>query len=593
MVETVRPLADVLNLLADNSAGNISAQDVRDAIISLWVNSIPLWTDVAHLQGQLVRRPDGRIYQANDTIPISSGFVVGTVGATWSAVVDGSNLITGVTAGTILTVDGSGLPTSSSISETSTRVRSVKELQIPGGGGGLTLSNLDITAQGLTIGVRDLATNSMYLPIATELTTAGTQRPVDLGLGVVQTVFSQTEQGTNIAASLSQIQFSSENTLAGTAINFSLVRPAAVADAANCNLIVRLNSHSDPNPLIDYKRDQAQSQGFTLTGQSPVITFPVPAFFPGTVDLFITIVSDDGDNLNLLGGNVDLGAGAQDIPAGTIQGRLSTPRPLAYQSEVQSTEQLQDLVAAMFTGGTHNGITFAYDDTDGFIDATVTGTTPPASGDGAVSALSINIPSTVNVGTVLNGARQITYTVTNASDIATLNLVVTVGTDVALTVPGVDGTLTDNVTLAGINTSIAGTVTFQIRGTRTGGQVIMSNTVTITIRAISADEQAYYGTRVTNDFATVALASLTAVDVQPSGSTYTISGSWPTTNFIGILEPTDRPITSIIETAFNQETLSTWTRAAAARTISGQSYDLLTQQNNGPTGTFEFRVTHG
>ena len=592
MVDTVRTLESVLNLLADNTAGNISAQDMRDAIVSLWVSSIPLWTDVAHLKGQLVHRPDGRIYEANDPVPAGTGFVVGTTGATWALVIDGSGLFPTVTAGSLLTVDSTGAPEASSISESANRVRTTKEFQVPGGGG-VILSSLDISGQGLSIGVRDLASNRMFLPVSTELTTPGTQRPVDLGLGVVTTVVSQPTENIPIAASTNQVQFSVVNTNAGTAINFSLRRPVGAADVTNCNLIVRLNSHTDANPILDYKRDQAQSQGFTLSGENPTITFPAPAFFSAATTLFITIVSDAGDNLNLLGGNVDLGAGTQNIPAGVIQGRFSTPLPLAYQSETFTTEQIQDIVAAMFTGGTHNGITFAYDDIDGFIDATVTGTTPPASADGAVSAFSINIPSTVNVGTDLNNARQITYTATNVSDIATLNLVVTVGTDVALTVPSVDGTLTQNVTLAGIDTSAAGTVTFQIRGTRTGGQVIMSNTVTVTIRAITADEQAYYGTRATNDFVTTALANLTAVDVQPSGSTYTISGSWPATHFVGILEPTDRPITSIIETAFNQETLNTWTRTAAARTISGQAYDLLVQQNNGPTGTFEFRVTHG
>ena len=593
MVDTVRTLEAIQNLLADNTAGNISAQDMRDAIISLWVSSIPAWSDVTHVKGQLIRRPDGRIYEANDPIPAGTGFIIGTTGATWVLVIDGSNSFPNVTAGSLLTVDATGVPEASSLSETTERVRSTKEFQVPGGGGGVILSNLDISGQGLIIGIRDRASNRMFLPIATELTTPGTQRPVDLGLGAVTTVVSQPTETIPIAAATNEVQFSVLNTNAGTAINFSLRRPAAAAAASNCNLIVRLNSHSDPNPILDYKRDQPQSQGFTLTGENPTITFPAPAFFTAATVLYITIVSDASDNLDLLGGNVDLGAGTQNIPAGTIQGRFSTPLPLAYQSETFNTEQIQDIVAAMFTGGTHNGITFAYDDTDGFIDATVTGTTPPASADGAVSAFSINVPSTVNVGTDLNNARQITYTVSNVSDIATLNLVVTVGTDIALTVPSVDGTLTQNVTLAGISTAVAGTVTFQIRGTRTGGQVIMSNTVTTTIRAITPDEQAYYGVRPTNDFVTVATSELTAVDVQPAGSTYTISGSWPATQYVGILEPTDRPITSIVETAFNQETLNTWTRTASARTISGQAYDLLVQQNNGPTGTFEFRVTHG
>ena len=593
MVDTVRPLATVLNLLADNASGDISAQDMRDAIISLWVNSIPLWTDVAHLQNQLVRRPDGRIYQANDAIPAATGFVVGTTGATWAAIVDGSNLITGVNEGVLLTVDASGNPTASSFTETSGRIRSTKELQVPGGGG-VILSNLDISGQGQIIGVQDLSSNRMYLPIASELVTNGTLRPVELGLAAVTDVFTQSDDSSNISSASPQVQFSNLNNIQGTAISFTLRRAVAAADANNCNLIVRLNSHTDPNPIVDYKRDQAQSQGFTLTGTDPVITFPVPAFFSSNVVIYTTIVSDDGDNLNILGATLDLGDGSQAIPAGSIQGRLSTPRPLAFQSETRTLEQFQDTVAAMFTGGTHNGIDVTYDDTDGFIDLNVTGVTPPLSSDGSVSNLSINIPSTINVGTDLNNARQITFTTTNTTDIASLTLVVTTGTDQTITVPSSDGTHTVDVTLAGIDTSSAGTVTFQLRGTRQGGQTIMSNTVTVTIRAISADEQAYYAVRATNDFATVNLSSLTAVDVQPPASTYTISGSWPATHVVGILEPADRPIISIIETAFNRETYpARWSIQTSARTINGQAYSLNTITNNGPDGSFEFRVTHG
>lgn len=218
------------------------------------------------------------------------------------------------------------------------------------------------------------------------------------------------------------------------------------------------------------------------------------------------------------------------------------------------------------------------------------GTTPTPTA--AVTNFSINIPSTVNTGADLNNQRTIQFTTANVATIATLRLEVVTGNNIDLTVPSSDGAHSQSVSLTGIDTSSAGTVTFQITGTTTGGDTIMSNMVSVTIRAVSADEQAYYGTRATNDFATVDTASLTAVDVQPPGSEYTISGSWPATQFIGILEPTDRPISSIVETAFNQETLSSWTRTASARTINGQTYDLLIQQNNGPSGNFEFRVTH-
>lgn len=598
MVDTVRPLATIQNLLADNVAGNISAQDLRDAIISLWVNTVPLWTDVAHVSGQAVRRPDGNVYQANDAIPLGSGFNIGTTGPTWSLVLDGSGKINGIASGTLITVETDGTPTASSMQELGDRMRSTKQIEAPGGGG-FILSNWDISTQGSAVGFLELASNIMYLPIASRLETDGASRPFFEAFGPVITTPSPTTATTEFAAAASIHQFEIINPNRGIANSYTVQRPPGATDATECNFTVRLNSFTDEPPLIDYKRDHPQGATFTLGPGQTTITLPSPGFFIENTRLYITVESEAGDNLRLLGQTIDIDPSGvtdnQDVPYLDTVGRVSVNTTLAYASEIRSDEQIQDLVAAMFTGGTQNGITVTYrdnDENDGVIDLTVTGGVPQPGP--SVSDFTINIPSTVNVGTDLNNQRTIAFDTVQTAQIASLDLVITTGTDQNITpLPTTDGSHSRQVTLAGIDTTAAGTVVFQIRGTTTGGQTIMSNSVTINIRAVSADEQAYYGTRATNDFATVNTNLLTAVDVQPPGSQYTISGSWPNGHTIGILEPTDRPITSIVETAFNQETLSTWTRTAAARTINGQSYDLLTQVNNGPTGTFDFRVTHG
>lgn len=595
MVDTVRPLAAIQNLLADNAAGDISAQDLRDAIISLWAQSIPVWTDVAHISGQLVRRPDGNIYIANDAIPAATGFTIGTTGATWALAIDGSGKLTGITSGRLVTVAPDGTPTQSSLEEQADRIRSTKQIEAPGGGA-FILSNWDISTQGAAVGFLERASNIMYLPIASRLETGGASRPFYELLGAVVTTPSFTTATTEFASSASVHQFETPNPARQRVDSYTVERPAGATTARNCNFAVRLGSHSAEPPLVDYKRDHPQGQTFDLGPGQTTITLPSPGFFIEDVNLFITVESEEGDNLRLLGQNVDINPGGtpnnQPVPYLELVGRTSVNTTLALQSEVRDDENIQDLVAAMFTGGTHNGITFTYDDVDGFIDATVGGGVPQPGP--SITNFSIDIPATVTTGTDLNTSRTVQFTTVQTAQIASMDLVVTVGTDQALIVPSSDGSHSQSVTLAGIDTSSAGTVTFQIRATTTGSQTIMSNSQTVTIRAVTADEQAYYGTRATNDFATVNTNLLTAVDVQPAGSTYTISGSWPNTHFIGILEPTDRPITSIIETAFNQETLSTWTRTSNARTISGQAYDLLTQQNNsGSDGTFEFRVTHG
>ncbi|QNN99848.1 hypothetical protein P67b_00089 [Ruegeria phage Tedan] len=111
MVQTVRPLATLFNLLGDNAAGDISAQDLRDAIISLWQNTVPLWTDVDHENEQVVRRVENgvtNLYQANDAIPAGTGFTVGDTGATWTLFLDGSGGTSHLTANRIPMVQTPG-----------------------------------------------------------------------------------------------------------------------------------------------------------------------------------------------------------------------------------------------------------------------------------------------------------------------------------------------------------------------------------------------------------------------------------------------------------------------------------------------------
>lgn len=262
-------------------------------------------------------------------------------------------------------------------------------------------------------------------------------------------------------------------------------------------------------------------------------------------------------------------------------------------SGVASLEQVQDVVAAMFTGGTHNGISYNYDDVAGVINSTVTGIQPPLGTVGAVNRFTINLPSIITPGTDINNERTINFGVVNASDIASLTLVVNAGDDKTLTVPSSDGFATQSVTLTGIDTASPGTVTFQIRGLLQDSTPIMSNSVTVTIRATATNEFAYYGTSTTNNPDTVDISGLTSTDVTPPGQTYDIDLTLNANEFLIILEPSDRVITSILERRFNQESINNFTRTTSVRTISGTTYNAYVLPNNGPTGTVAFRVTHG
>lgn len=265
-----------------------------------------------------------------------------------------------------------------------------------------------------------------------------------------------------------------------------------------------------------------------------------------------------------------------------------------YNADVAGREEVtEDTVAAMFTNGFHNGITYAYDDATGVINSTVVGTTPPIAPGADVSSFTINIPTAIPLSTDLNNARTITFTVRDVSSINALNLIVSDGDNKVLTVPSNDGTVTQTVTLTNVNTASAGTLTFQLRGTTTGGSTIMSNTISVVVRDVSADEQAYYGTSSTNNPDTIDTATLTAVDVTPPGRTYDIDLTLNENEFLIILEPADRPITSIIERRFNEEAITTFTKTDSVRTINSQAFNSYVLTNNGPTGIVSFRVTHG
>lgn len=213
--------------------------------------------------------------------------------------------------------------------------------------------------------------------------------------------------------------------------------------------------------------------------------------------------------------------------------------------------------------------------------------------------LAINIPSRVDLNTDLNNARTITFDVTNHSRLTALSLIVTTGDDKTLTLPLSDGGQSQSVTLSGIDTSAQGTVTFQLSGTYAQGTVT-SNVVTINVQNLVANEQGYFGPRPSNDFPTVDLGLLTAVDVTTGGSSFDMVVSVPNGETLGLLLPQSRNATEILNTVSGRfaykpsdpSVTPTFTLTTNVRTINSEAYDLLTTVNNsGFTATFSYRVT--
>ena len=314
--------------------------------------------------------------------------------------------------------------------------------------------------------------------------------------------------------------------------------------------------------------------GVTAVGTTDTKTITIPAAQLTIQDEGVAL-TNPATTLNFLGTGI--------TAAGTGSTKTITVSGLTIQDE--ATPLANVATTLNFTGA---GVT-----------ATGTGATktiniPGTPAGQAVTSLhnfSISIPARVDIGTNLNVQQTISFDVSNFSNLTALTLVVTDGDDITLTTPIRDGVQTQTVTLAGTNTGAATTITFQLSGTVPTGTVT-SNIQTVNVANALAQEQAYYGDRLTNDFATVDVAQLTGADVTNPGSVYEITQTVPDGSFFGILSPNNRDPVSVINTVLNIDELSGFTATTNVRTIGALSYNLLVVQNNsGFQSVFRYRVT--
>lgn len=318
--------------------------------------------------------------------------------------------------------------------------------------------------------------------------------------------------------------------------------------------------------------------GVTATGGASTKTIEIPGGISG-----ITI-QDEGveltaiaTSLNFEGAGVTA-TGTSGLKTVNIPGGISG---LTIQDEGTPLAAVATTLNFAGTGVTVTGI--GAEKT-----VTIPGITGPVP---SLHNLSISIASRVDLNTNLNVAQTITFDVTNFSLLTSVILIVTTGTNITLTNPVSDGVQSQSVTLSGTDTSSIGTVTFQLSGNYSGGTVV-SNIVTIQIQNLSSSEQAYYGTRSTNDFATVDVNTLSAVDVTNSGTSYGISQPVLNGEILGILSPNNRDPISIVDTVTSQESLPDFTEQTAVRIINSVSYNLrFITNNSGFNGTFNYRVT--
>ncbi len=207
----------------------------------------------------------------------------------------------------------------------------------------------------------------------------------------------------------------------------------------------------------------------------------------------------------------------------------------------------------------------------------------------AITSLSISglTDPTPPVGTALGGSRTLTFTATNTENIqGDLEFF----WDNVSIAQGITATAGTAVVTIPATTTVAGvTHTGRLQGTNTQGATF---TREVTFRSAPDQEQAYYGIRATDDFASVDVSTLTAVNVTQSGTVYNISVSAPNTQVLGILSPNDRDPVSVVDTVLSIDSIGDFTATLAVRTIGGLSYNLLTLTNNsGFTGNFSYTVT--
>lgn len=207
------------------------------------------------------------------------------------------------------------------------------------------------------------------------------------------------------------------------------------------------------------------------------------------------------------------------------------------------------------------------------------------------------IPNRVDLNTDLNGAQTVSFSVTNHGDVASADIQADFTTpddfaDVGTLVnPTIDGTQEQSVVFAGITTDTQKVISFRIRSVDSQGNVHISNEYDVSVRNLSTNEFAYFGVRPTNDFATVGLGSLTAIDVTSSGTTFSINLAGANNSFLGILTPDNRDPASILD-PLGQESVNDFTLTPNARTENGIVYNLRTVQNtSGIDGSFTFSVT--
>jgi len=191
---------------------------------------------------------------------------------------------------------------------------------------------------------------------------------------------------------------------------------------------------------------------------------------------------------------------------------------------------------------------------------------------------SMDIPPRIDIGTDLNVATGYSFFATHINNIdGDLTLVVTTGDNKTISAPFTEGQNAGSVTLSGIVTSSATTVTFQLTGTDTNGGTIQSNVVSIDVSDVPVEELLYWNTQTSSNAADFDTGTADSQEITGSTNTITIA-TFTGNRYLGIAQPaTETDFTQINIGGVNQ--IGAFTKNSGAITVNTESYDVWLSNN--------------
>lgn len=399
--------------------------------------------------------------------------------------------------------------------------RIVSSLSIEAPDASLFLGAQRLSNSGFGVFLQNMANNEVSYPVAVDLENAGSSIPYAWMFGATVPTPAAADKSETFTSN--SIQFITPSTANGIATAYTFDSTIATTDV---NLVIRLNSHTDPNPIFDYKRATG-GIGFNMVIGENTLQLPIPLFFEEGQVLFATVESPNG--LSLRGQTIS----GQTIPYIGVSGRVAIRELMATRNWVNS-------LISSGTDTTHGSITsFSI---DGFSTA-------------------------VDTGFNIAGNRTFRFTVNNPSLFQGSLEILQDGAVIQSNIAPTTTSVTVAVNSVILN-NIGDSATFTLRGTNTEGDVQTRNYV---VHVTGSSELVYYGLSTINNPATVQLGSLESQRVG-SGRLTVDTGAVTQSWFFMILVPSDHDIHTIFDTVFNQDVTNVFTRTNNVRVIGSENY---------------------